>query len=132
MKIHNYNEFINEESKIKKFIISMLFGLGLSQAEAQYIDTIQKANIIETLHDYNKSPYNISELKSNLRLNSVVDVDSFIQRGLIIRPDNTIKIKPNFVKNLEIFIDPRAIALGIIDNPFSNTCFGFKLPIKNK
>lgn len=132
MRVYKYDEFVNEESKIKKFIISMLFGLGLSQAEAQYIDTIQKANIIETLYDYNKSPYNMSELKSNLRLNSVVDVDSFIQKGLIIRPDNTIKIKPNFVKNLEIFIDPRGTALGIINNPFSNTSLGFKMPIKNR
>jgi len=107
MKVYRYNEFITEESKIKNFIMSMLLSLGLSQADAQYIDSIQKAKIIEVLYDHNnKSNYNISELKDKLKLNDVNDVDSFIQSGLYIRPDKTIVIKPNFLPKIELYLNP--------------------------
>jgi hypothetical protein len=104
MKVYKYDEFVNEESKIKNLIASLLLSLGLSQADAQYIDTIQKANIIETLYDYNESPYSISDLKNNLKLN-INDVDNFIKTGLIIKPDKTIVIKPNFLPNLELYLN---------------------------
>jgi hypothetical protein len=105
MKVYKYDEFVNEESKIRNLIASLLLSLGLSQADAQYIDTIQKANIIETLYDYNKSPYNISDLKNNLKLN-INDVDSFIENALTIKPDKTIVIKPNFLPNIELYLNP--------------------------
>jgi hypothetical protein len=120
MKVYRYNEFITEESKIKNFIMSMLLSLGLSQADAQYIDSIQKAKIIEVLYDHNnKSNYNISELKDKLKLNDVNDVDSFIQSGLYIRPDKTIVIKPNFLPNIELYLNPERDRYG----------FSYRIPL---
>jgi hypothetical protein len=105
MKIKKYDEFINEESKIRNYIMSALIGLGLSSADAQKIDTIDKANIIEVLYDYNKSPYDISELKKNLRLNNVVNVDDLIQSELIMKSDKTFVIKPSFLSNIELYLN---------------------------
>jgi hypothetical protein len=119
MRVYRYDEFITEESKIKNFIMSMLLSLGLSQVDAQYIDTIQKAKIIEVLYDHNKSNYSISELKDKLRLNNVNDVDSFIQSGLFIRPDKTIVIKPNFLPKIELYLNPERDRYG----------FSYRIPL---
>ena len=104
MKVYKYEEFINE-SKIKNFIAYMLLGLGLSKADAQYINTDQKAKIIEILYDYNKSPYDLMDLKSQLKLNNVSNVDTFIHAELNIRPDKTVVIKPSFLPNLELYLN---------------------------
>jgi len=110
MKIYKYNEFITEEeSKIKNLITSMLVSLGLTYANAQdsvkYIDSIEKANIIEILADYNNSPYSIYDLKKNLKLNNISDPDLFINYYLD-KDDDTILLKSEKIPSIGLYINP--------------------------
>lgn len=105
MKVYKYNEFVNEESKIRNLIVSLLFSLGLSQADAQYIDTIQKVDLLEILSDYNENPSGIRHLKELLK-NNVNSPSEFIKDNLDINDDDTIILKQDKLPSIGLYINP--------------------------
>jgi len=131
MRINNYSEFLKEENRFKSWLIFALMSLGLNKTQAQSVDhNYDKVQVVKILSDFNKNPTSLENLKSKLR-NHITNTDDFIKKTINIENDK-IKVKPNFNKNLEIFIEPKKIALGLIDNPFSNMSVGLKIPIDNK
>jgi hypothetical protein len=105
--IRKYDEFINEEvGYIKNILLSALFSLGLNKVQAQEIKNDQnKLDIVNTLIDYNKMPKGIDTLKNDL-MPKVKDADKFIHDYLKIQPDKTIVVSPQFIKGLDVDVNP--------------------------
>lgn len=105
--IKKYNEFVNEEAGyIKNILLSALFSLGLNRTQAQEIKNDQnKLDIVNTLIDYNKMPTGVDTLKGNLGP-KVKDPDKFIHDYLKIQPDKTIVVSPQFIKGLDVDVNP--------------------------
>jgi len=113
-----------EESTLKGWFLSALISMGVSKSIAQNIDVSDptKREVIKTLYDYNQNPTDISKLKHDL--NHYIDnVDSFMDTTINVNPNNRITIKPNFDKNIELFVDPIFRAGGVrlpIEKPEKN------------
>lgn len=105
--IKKYGEFINEEEGyVKNILLSALFSLGINKMQAQEIKNDQeKLDIINTLIDYNKMPSGIDTLKGDL-MPKVKDPEKFIHDYLKIQPDKTIVVSPQFIKGLDVDVNP--------------------------
>lgn len=126
MKVYKYDEFVNEESKIRNAIVSLLFSLGLSQADAQYIDSIQKVDLLEVLSEYNENPTGIRHLKDLLK-NNVNSPSEFIKYNLDINDDDTIILKPDRLPSIGLYINPNDAWL---DHPHMG--LNVNIPIRRK
>lgn len=103
---------IYEESKyLKSILLSALLSIGISKSQAQQLQNDQpKLNVINTLIEYNKNP-NIFDLQKHLSP-ILKDSNKFIHNYVSILPDKTIVLKPNFVKGLEVNINPDKKSIG--------------------
>jgi len=104
MRIKTYQKF-NEEVKFKNWMVAALLSLGLTQADAQYIDTPKKEVLIDTLYRYNQNPKGLKNLEYQLSKHFESPKD--ILKDLIeIRPDHTVVVRPNFIPGLELITNP--------------------------
>lgn len=107
VNIKKYSEFVNEEAGyVKNILISALFTLGLNRIQAQEIKNDQeKLDVVNTLINYNQMPNGIDTLKNDL-MPKVKDPDKFIHDYLKIQPDKTIVVSPQFIKGLDVDVNP--------------------------
>jgi hypothetical protein len=109
MSIKKYNDFIKEEeSFFKRVVISLasMISIGLTKSQVDVIkDDPAKMSVVETLLNYNKDPKGTNMLKYNL-LSKVDNPQKFIHDYLIILPDKTVIVKPNFINGLELNLNP--------------------------
>ena len=105
--IKKYEDFTNEEAGyIKNILIASLFSLGINKIQAQQIQNDQpKLDIVNTMVDYNNNPKGLDSLKMAL-LPKVKEPDKFIHDYLKIMPDKTIVVKPDFIKGLDVDLNP--------------------------
>ena len=112
--IKDYNNFnVNESKYLRNLLLSALLSLGLNYADAQEIqkDSI-KSEIVKEILNYNKSKiFNLDDdvklqdkLKKDLS-RSIVEPEIFIKKYLMIQPDGTFVVKPNFIEGLELHLN---------------------------
>lgn len=105
--IKKYEDFTNEEAGyIKNILLSSLLSLGINKTQAQQIQNDQpKLDILNTIVDYNDNPNGLDSLKMSL-LPKVKEPEKFIHDYLKIMPDKTVVVKPDFIKGLDVDVNP--------------------------
>ena len=118
MKMLKYEEFINEGVRDVVIGLSTILSLGLSKLDAQLIKNYPKAlSVIDTCDEYNQ--YVKTTQLDNKKLlvgsleNKVSDPIEFINNYVQFLPDKTIVISPNFIKNLDLNLNPEKGEFGV-------------------
>lgn len=120
IKIKNYNDFINEKSRFKDIVIGLgtILNLGLTKSDAQQIQNYPQAlSVIDTCDGYNKYVKKTQLDNKNLLTNSLENkVDNpidFINNYIQFLPDKTIVISPEFIKGLNLNLNPETKEFGL-------------------
>lgn len=124
-KIQKYNDFINEESRFKDIVIGLgtILSLGLSKLDAQQIKNKPQAlSVIDTCDSYNQyvkqTQLDNKRLLTNSLENKVKNPIEFMNSYIHFLPDKTIVISPDFIKGLDLNLNP------------NNREFGFRYTVK--
>ena len=119
-RIQKYNDFVNEEFRLRDVVLGLgtILSLGLSKADAQQIRNQPGAlSVIDTCDSYNQyvkktQLYNKKLLTNGLE-NKVNNPIEFINNYVKFLPDKTIVITPEFIKGLNLNVNPDTKEFGI-------------------
>lgn len=122
--IKQYNQFVlnEEEGAIRNLALSALLSLGLNYADAQTIQSDStKTEVAKDISEYNKAVlfniYNNKEIPYNKLLKDlsirIEQPDEFIMNFLLLQPDGTLVVKPNFIHGLELHLNTRSNEVGL-------------------
>lgn len=118
-RIQKYNDFVNEESRFRDVVIGIgtILSLGLSRSDAQQIRNQPGAlSVIDTCGSYNqyvkKTQLDNKKLLTNGLENKVNDPIEFINNYVKFLPDKTIVISPEFIKGLNLNLNPDSKEIG--------------------
>lgn len=118
--IKKYEDYRIEEGVVRDSILTLstFLSLGLSKLDAQQLQNNQKAlSVIDTCQKYNKSvvlnhhdDIGDQNLKNNI-MGKVENPDLFMKNYVRILPDKTIVISPDFIKGLQLNVNPESHAV---------------------
>lgn len=118
-KISSYEDFLLEESTFRDLVIGLgtILSLGLSKADAQQLRNFPLAlSVIDTCSDYNRyvkqTQLNNKRLLTDRLEDKVKNPSEFINNYIRFLPDRTIVITPDFIKGLDLNLNPDSKEVG--------------------
>ena len=117
--IKSYDDFVNEEARFKDIVIGLgtILSLGLSKSDAQQLRHFPRAlSVIDTCGEYNQyvkqTQLNNKRLLTDRLEDKVKNPAEFINNYIRFLPDRTIVITPDFIKGLDLNLNPDSKEVG--------------------